>query len=184
MLCIVLDYVLHGNSLCGCFPIHRTCFYQCLVLEGFEPLLLVFSIASICPFSFSFLSFYLILPSGFWLSLCRSKIPRCYSFSSNNSFRFGTRSYRRRIIFRSPRVSLTLSIHVASRIYADKFCTVSGFCLFSNITHLSTPCIRFLFVSPNVCRQLPSDSQSPATPLLLAKTSYCKASSGLSPYSC
>ena len=43
--------------------------------------------------------------------------------------------------------------------------------------------MHFLFVGPNVCRQLLSDSQSPTTPLLLANTPYCKAYSGLSPYS-
>ena len=43
--------------------------------------------------------------------------------------------------------------------------------------------MQFLFVGPNVCRQLLSDSQSPTTPLLLANTPYCKAYSGLSPYS-
>ncbi|MBV7532955.1 hypothetical protein, partial [Chitinophaga sp. sic0106] len=34
-----------------------------------------------------------------------------------------------------------------------------------------------------ICRQLPSDSQSPATPLLLANPSYYKVGSGLAPYS-
>src|SRR5215210_7293787 len=43
--------------------------------------------------------------------------------------------------------------------------------------------MQFLFVSPNVCLLLPSDSTSRWTPLHLAKTSYCKASSGLAPYS-
>ena len=43
--------------------------------------------------------------------------------------------------------------------------------------------MQFLFVGPNLCRQLLSDSQSPATPLLLANTPYCKAYSGLAPYS-
>ena len=43
--------------------------------------------------------------------------------------------------------------------------------------------IQFLFVDADLCRQLPSDSQSPTTPLLLANTPYCKACSGLPPYS-
>ena len=43
--------------------------------------------------------------------------------------------------------------------------------------------MQFLFVGPNVCRQLLSDSPSRRTPLLLANTPYCKAYSGLSPYS-
>jgi hypothetical protein len=43
--------------------------------------------------------------------------------------------------------------------------------------------MKFLFVGPDFCRQLLSDSQSPKTPLLLANTSYCKVCSGLAPYS-
>src|SRR3954469_8230780 len=43
--------------------------------------------------------------------------------------------------------------------------------------------MQFLFVGSNVCRQLPSDSTSQWTPLLLANTPYCKAYSGLAPYS-
>ncbi len=43
--------------------------------------------------------------------------------------------------------------------------------------------MQFQFVGSNVCRQLPSDSTSQWTPLLLAKTPYCKVSSGLPPYS-
>ncbi|BAK94273.1 hypothetical protein TEH_09460 [Tetragenococcus halophilus NBRC 12172] len=41
--------------------------------------------------------------------------------------------------------------------------------------------MRFLFVSASVCLQLPSDSASRRTPLLLANSSYCQACSGLSP---
>ncbi len=41
--------------------------------------------------------------------------------------------------------------------------------------------IRFLFVRPAVCLGLPSDSQSPATPLPLANTSPCRVCRGLSP---
>jgi hypothetical protein len=41
--------------------------------------------------------------------------------------------------------------------------------------------IRFLFVRPTVCLGLPSDSQSPATPLPLANTSPCRVCRGLSP---
>ncbi len=38
-------------------------------------------------------------------------------------------------------------------------------------------------VCSDVCRQLPSDSTSRWTPLLLANASYCKVHSGLAPYS-
>ena len=54
-------------------------------------------------------------------------------------------------------------------------CAVSGFCLFCNIVHTNPPYMKFLFVRPNVCRLLPSDSTSRWTPLLLANDSYCIA---------
>jgi len=41
--------------------------------------------------------------------------------------------------------------------------------------------MQFLFVGANVCRQLPSDSTSQWTPLLLANDSYYNAHSGLAP---
>ena len=41
--------------------------------------------------------------------------------------------------------------------------------------------IRFLFVRPAICLGLPSDSQSPTTPLPLANTSPCRVCRGLSP---
>ena len=43
--------------------------------------------------------------------------------------------------------------------------------------------MKFLFVGSNICRQLPSDSQSPTTPFLLANDKYCNSRSGLAPYS-
>jgi hypothetical protein len=43
--------------------------------------------------------------------------------------------------------------------------------------------MEFLFVGTNFCRQVPSDLQSPTTPLLLANTPYCKVCSELAPYS-
>ena len=46
---------------------------------------------------------------------------------------------------------------------------------------LNPPSIQFLFVSPHICRRLPSDSQSPTTPLPLANTSPCRVCRGLSP---
>ena len=55
--------------------------------------------------------------------------------------------------------------------------------MFGNITRIISPCIQFLFVGSHICRQLPSDSTSQWTPLLLANTPYCKACSGLAPYS-
>ena len=43
------------------------------------------------------------------------------------------------------------------------------------------PYMRFLFVGPEFCLWLPSDSTSRWTPLPLANTSYCHPCSGLSP---
>ena len=102
---------------------------------------------------------------------------------SNICFCFGILAYRCQIIFRSLRVSISAFHSCSLCIYVVVFCTVWGFCLFSNITHTTPPCMQFLFVGSNVCRQLPSDSQSPTTPLLLANTPYCKAYSELAPYS-
>ena len=88
-----------------------------------------------------------------------------------------------RLYPRSLRVSISAFHSRGPCIYVVLFCTVWGFCLFSNITHNTPPYMQFLFVGPNVCRQLPSDSTSRWTPLLLANTPYCKAYSGLAPYS-
>ena len=43
--------------------------------------------------------------------------------------------------------------------------------------------MRFVFLGPVLCLQLPSDSASPRTPLLLANLYFCLRGSGLSPYS-
>src|SRR5664279_6237892 len=97
--------------------------------------------------------------------------------------RFGILACLCRIISRSLRVSISAFHSCGLCIYARSVCTVWGFCLLCNITHTTTPCMQFLFVGPNVCLQLPSDSTSQWTPLLLANTPYCKAYSGLAPYS-
>ena len=65
-------------------------------------------------------------------------------------------------------------------IYVMLLCALVGFCLLRNIT---PPFMQFLFVGSHICRQLPSYSTSQWTPLLLANTPYCKACSGLAPYS-
>ena len=57
---------------------------------------------------------------------------------------------------------------------------VSGFGDYGHLTPLRR-LIRFLFVRPAFCLGLPSDSQSPATPLPLANTSPCRVCRGLSP---
>lgn len=43
--------------------------------------------------------------------------------------------------------------------------------------------MRFVFLGPVFCLQLPSDSTSPWTPLLLANLYFCLRGSGLTPYS-
>ena len=43
--------------------------------------------------------------------------------------------------------------------------------------------MRFVFLGPVFCLQLPSDSASPRTPLLLANLYFCLRGSGLTPYS-
>ena len=97
--------------------------------------------------------------------------------------RFDILLYLCQLIIRSLRVSIPAFHSCSLCIYVVQFHTVSGFCLFSNITHCAPPCMQFLFVGSNVCRQLPSDSTSRWTPLLLADDTYCNAHSGLTPYS-
>jgi len=46
-----------------------------------------------------------------------------------------------------------------------------------------TKYMKFVFLGPVFCRQLPSDSASPRTPLLLANLYFCLRGSGLTPYS-
>ncbi len=68
----------------------------------------------------------------------------------------------------------------ACRIYVTRSVQVSGFDDCGRLTPLCR-LIRFLFVRPAFCLGLPSDSQSPATPLPLANTSPCRVCRGLSP---
>jgi hypothetical protein len=53
--------------------------------------------------------------------------------------------------------------------------------IFSATSPHDAASIRFLFVRPALCLQLPSDSQSPATPLPSANTSPCRVCRGLPP---
>jgi hypothetical protein len=61
------------------------------------------------------------------------------------------------------------------------FSGLLDFVLFGKLVRLALPYIRFLFVGPELCLWLPSDSASRRTPLPLANTSYCQVCSGLSP---
>ena len=82
---------------------------------------------------------------------------------------------------RPPRVRAITFTSSTCRIYViglgqywTSSCTADSSALFP-------PYMRFLFVRPRFCLQLPSDSTSQWTPLLLANSSYCQACSGLSP---
>jgi len=82
---------------------------------------------------------------------------------------------------RSPRV-LHSHLHAhARRIYAAAFRTRFGLGRFRTAHPAASPPIRFLFVAPALCLRLPSDSQSPATPLPSANTSPCRVCRGLAP---
>ncbi len=82
---------------------------------------------------------------------------------------------------RSPRVLRTHLHAYACRIYAASFCASTGLCRNSPAHPNASPHIRFLFVRPALCLGLPSDSQSPTTPLPSANTSPCRVCRGLSP---
>ena len=120
-----------------------------------------------------------VTPTTTSADFCKIPPPSMYSFG----YFFNIRSCLQQLFYRSLRVSISAFSSSSHCIYAVLFRTVWGFCFFCNITHSTTPYMHFLFVGPNLCRQLLSDSQSPVTPLLLANTPYCKACSGLAPYS-
>ncbi len=82
---------------------------------------------------------------------------------------------------RSPRVLRTHLHAYACRIYSASFCASIGLCRNSPAHPNASPHIRFLFVRPALCLGLPSDSQSPTTPLPSANTSPCRVCRGLSP---
>lgn len=58
------------------------------------------------------------------------------------------------------------------------------FFLLCRVVRPLRPYMRFLFVGPELCLRLPSDSASRQTPLPLANASCYRARSGLSPPSC
>ncbi|SDB18891.1 hypothetical protein SAMN03159386_01386, partial [Pseudomonas sp. NFACC17-2] len=81
---------------------------------------------------------------------------------------------------RSPRVIRATFLLMPVGSTSQRSVQVSGF---EDIGLLTPLCrlIRFLFVRPAFCLGLPSDSQSPATPLPLANTSPCRVCRGLAP---
>ena len=82
---------------------------------------------------------------------------------------------------RSLRVRTITFIPSTCRIYFKGF--VQYWILFCHANSSSPlkPCMRFLFIRPEFCRRLPSDSSSRRTPLPLANDSYCQVHSGLTP---
>ena len=81
---------------------------------------------------------------------------------------------------RSPRVIRATFLLMPVGSTSQRSVQVLGFGNFGYLTPLHR-LIRFLFVRPAFCLGLPSDSQSPATPLPLANTSPCRVCRGLSP---
>ena len=81
---------------------------------------------------------------------------------------------------RSPRVIRATFLLMPVGSTSQRSVQVLGFGNFGYLTPLRR-LIRFLFVRPAFCLGLPSDSQSPATPLPLANTSPCRVCRGLSP---
>lgn len=69
----------------------------------------------------------------------------------------------------------------ACRIYVAAFRASIGLWRLWPPHPAAPPHIRFLFIRPAFCLGLPSDSQSPATPLPPANTSPCRVCRGLSP---
>ena len=81
---------------------------------------------------------------------------------------------------RSPRVIRATFLLMPVGYTSQRSVQVSGFGDYGHLTPLRR-LIRFLFVRPAFCLGLPSDSQSPATPLPSANTSPCRVCRGLSP---
>lgn len=81
---------------------------------------------------------------------------------------------------RSPRVIRATFLLMPVGSTSQRSVQVLGFGNFGYLTPLHR-LIRFLFVRPAFCLGLPSDSQSPTTPLPLANTSPCRVCRGLSP---
>jgi hypothetical protein len=71
-----------------------------------------------------------------------------------------------RQVDRPPKVRRVTFIPYTRRIYFHTFRMVLGFESLSPLAQMWLPHMRFLFVGPGLCLQLPSDSGSPRTPLL------------------
>ena len=81
---------------------------------------------------------------------------------------------------RSPRVIRATFLLMPVGSTSQRSVQVSGFDDCGRLAPLRR-LIRFLFVRPAFCLGLPSDSQSPATPLPSANTSPCRVCRGLAP---
>ena len=82
---------------------------------------------------------------------------------------------------RSPRVRTITFPSSICRIYTTGFGQYRTLLWIASSSNHVMPYMRFLSIRPRVCLQLPSDSASRRTPLLLANSSYCQACSGLTP---
>jgi hypothetical protein len=67
---------------------------------------------------------------------------------------------------RPPRVRRATFVPYTCRIYGRNLRVISGFGSFGPLARMRTPHMRFLFVRPALCLQLPSDPKSPRAPLL------------------
>ena len=93
-----------------------------------------------------------------WLLSEPLNVPAKCFFSCN-------RAYTRQNSFRSPGVRQSTSYGCGLCIYVIVPMQYRASVCWATSPGLNPPHIQFLFVSPHICRRLPSDSQSPTTPL-------------------
>jgi len=87
------------------------------------------------------------------------------------------------LLDRPPRVRTITFIPYTCCIYSKGFGQYWTSLCYASSSAPHKPYMQFLFIWPELCLRLPSDSSSRRTPLPLANTSYCQVCSGLSPYS-
>ena len=104
-------------------------------------------------------------------------------FSHTSLYRLLVLIYFPNVLVRSPRVRTITFIPYTCCIYSKGFGQYWILLCHASSSTPHKPYIQFLFIRPELCRRLPSDSSSRRTPLPLANTSYCQVCSGLSPYS-
>ena len=80
----------------------------------------------------------------------------------------------------SPRVRRVTFVPYTRRIYGHTFRMISGFGYFGSLAQMWTPHMRFLFVRPGLCLQLPSDF-APDTLAVRLTVPITRARKGLAP---